>query len=93
MKDKAKIKWVNDVFINNGKVSGILTKVADDVKKSMVSLGIGVNLNVSPHLGPNDKNKAASVKNEMGLDNDLDVELFVNRLSEALIRNIKILES
>lgn len=50
-------------------------------------------MNVSPVLGPNDKNQPTSVKKEMGLYNDIDVELFINRLSEALIKNLKILET
>lgn len=87
-----KLKWVNDVFFGNGKVSGILTKGTSQGRKFIVSLGIGVNLNIAPDLGSSDKNKPTSVKQEMCLQEDIDVDLFVNRLSESLFKNLQILE-
>ena len=42
----AKIKWPNDIIINNKKVGGILTEVIAQVEKiSTVILGIGINVN------------------------------------------------
>ncbi len=42
-----KIKWVNDIFINNRKVCGILTESSFDAQKNMLNyavLGVGVNI-------------------------------------------------
>ena len=47
---QAKIKWVNDIFINDKKVCGILTEGAFDAENNQIKyavLGVGVNV-VSP---------------------------------------------
>lgn len=54
------IKWVNDIYMGNKKVSGILCEVCDE---SHVVIGIGINFNITPfpedlksiatHLPPN----------------------------------------
>lgn len=44
---KACIKWVNDIFIDNKKVSGILTEASFDIENSQlkyVIVGIGINV-------------------------------------------------
>ena len=44
---EAKIKWVNDIFINNKKVCGILTEAVTDLETGIaetVIVGIGVNM-------------------------------------------------
>lgn len=44
---KAQIKWVNDVYLNNKKVCGILTEANLDMESGMVNyaiLGIGINI-------------------------------------------------
>jgi BirA family biotin operon repressor/biotin-[acetyl-CoA-carboxylase] ligase len=53
----AKIKWVNDIFIDNRKVCGILTEaVSDPIKGSIESviIGIGVNVNTETNCFPAD---------------------------------------
>ncbi len=40
-----KIKWPNDIIINNRKISGILSEVVFDNDKANVIIGIGVNVN------------------------------------------------
>ncbi len=40
----AEIKWVNDIYINEKKVCGILTELVREADKSYVIVGIGVNL-------------------------------------------------
>lgn len=52
-KVQAKIKWVNDIFINDLKVCGILTESAIDFKTRNLEyavLGIGVNISTSDVL-------------------------------------------
>ncbi len=41
---KLKIKWVNDLFLNNKKVCGILTELYIKNENKYVSIGIGINL-------------------------------------------------
>lgn len=44
---KARIKWVNDIFVNGRKVSGILTEAsfsAENMQLSYVIVGIGINV-------------------------------------------------
>ena len=48
LKQPPKLKWVNDVYFGDDKVCGILTKGSSQGKKFIVSMGIGVNLNVAP---------------------------------------------
>ncbi len=46
-KKEAKIKWVNDVYIDNKKVSGILTEASTNFETGMLEyavLGIGINV-------------------------------------------------
>lgn len=45
---KLQIKWVNDIYLNGGKVAGILTEAITDFESMCVSsiiIGIGVNIN------------------------------------------------
>lgn len=47
---EAKIKWVNDIFINKKKVCGILTEAAIDLENGCLEyavLGIGININTN----------------------------------------------
>lgn len=53
---RAQIKWVNDVFVDNRKVSGILSEASFDAETSTLSyvvVGIGVNI-VEPEGGFSD---------------------------------------
>lgn len=43
---KTKIKWPNDIIVNNKKVAGILTELSTNIRgSSFVVVGIGVNVN------------------------------------------------
>lgn len=57
----AKIKWINDLFVNDKKIAGILTKGQTTGQKCVISLGVGVNLNIKPDL-----DIATCVKQESG---------------------------
>ena len=49
-KKDPKIKWVNDIFIDNKKVGGILTEAVSDFEKGEIKgvvVGIGINLTTS----------------------------------------------
>lgn len=67
-----KIKWPNDVLINNKKLCGILIEnsiSADTIQTSIV--GVGFNINQTEFIG----NRGTSLKNETGLNFDLQYEL------------------
>ncbi len=62
----AKIKWPNDIIINNKKVCGILTEVSAQIDKvSHIILGIGINVN-NESFDESIKNKATSIFLETG---------------------------
>lgn len=64
----AKIKWVNDVFINNKKVCGILTEAGIDAEKGSLDYAVlGIGVNVGTMEFPEElKDIATSVCNECG---------------------------
>ena len=60
----AKIKWPNDILINNKKIAGILTELSAEMDcVRFVVIGIGINVNTSLSYLPL---QATSVKNESG---------------------------
>ena len=51
----AKIKWPNDIYINNKKVSGILTEMKCDMDRiHYLIVGIGINVNLEKNDFPQD---------------------------------------
>ena len=55
----AKIKWVNDIFIKNKKVCGILCERCISNNKSYLIIGIGINITTS--IFPDDLTSAGSI--------------------------------
>lgn len=64
------IKWVNDLFINDKKICGILSELAVESESGHVQhiiVGIGINVNESPEEFPDElKNIATSIYAETG---------------------------
>ena len=58
-----KIKWPNDVFVENKKVSGILI---ENIKDNLWAIGIGVNIVSAPNL--NDTNYEATSLKDNGIN-------------------------
>lgn len=85
----ASIKWVNDVFVDERKVSGILTEAsfsAENMQLSYVVVGIGVNV-MRPETGfSEDSDTIAGALSDLHADeNDLRARLIagtVNRFME-----------
>lgn len=74
-----KIKWPNDVLVNNKKIAGILSEGATKGGKFLgLALGIGVNLNTSKNNLEKIDKPATSIFNETGLK--VDKEIFLNKL-------------
>jgi BirA family biotin operon repressor/biotin-[acetyl-CoA-carboxylase] ligase len=76
----AKIKWPNDVLIDNLKVAGILceSEIIKDIIKYLV-IGIGINLNLDEEDLKSLDVKATSCKIE--LQNEVNREQFLNNYS------------
>ncbi|HHZ01678.1 MAG TPA: biotin--[acetyl-CoA-carboxylase] ligase [Tissierellia bacterium] len=82
-----KIKWVNDIFIDNRKVCGILTEAVTDFESGMmdsVIVGIGVNVKTEKEIFPQElQDTAGSVLNDKdsSLRNPLAGEIINNLLT------------
>ncbi|KAL4468909.1 hypothetical protein ABPG72_009179 [Tetrahymena utriculariae] len=74
------LKWINDIYINEKKVSGVLCTSDGDY----LSIGIGVNLNQNPCL-----DTATNLKKELKLDEDINVLAFIQNLSYNLMANLQ----
>lgn len=81
-----KIKWPNDVLLNNKKVCGILaeTVIRGGELKGIV-LGIGINLNASEKLLEEIDRPATSVNLEIG--RSIDKKEFIKNLMEIFFKN------
>jgi BirA family biotin operon repressor/biotin-[acetyl-CoA-carboxylase] ligase len=89
---KAKIKWPNDIYINNKKVCGILIETdieANDIKR--VIAGIGININNFPEELSEIKDIATSLYIEKGEIIDRK-KFFINLLENIEDYYLKFLE-
>ena len=75
---KAKIKWVNDVYINERKAAGILTEASYNIDTSLKYVVLGIGVNISTDSFPKEiEDIAVSLGKE-----DLRESLLTNILSE-----------
>lgn len=95
LENKAQIKWVNDIYIDNSKVCGVIaqTQVQGDKVKNAV-FGIGLNVESSPEVEPT----IYSVRSACLADFQPDFELcnqriVFNELLKSLTRNYEIILS
>ncbi len=59
-KKHPKIKWVNDIFIDNKKVCGILTEAVSDFEANRVqAIIVGIGINLTTHLFPDEISEIA----------------------------------
>ena len=92
---KAYIKWVNDIYINNKKVCGILCNSAfsKDGKLSYAVIGIGININTPKNDFPDDiKDIASSVFKDTPITTAQRTELvncIVNEILYAIDNDVK----
>lgn len=84
--ENSQIKWVNDIFLNNKKVSGILTEGSFDLEGGGINyavLGIGVNLTTPANGYPKEiENIATSV-----FSNKLPPYDYKNKIIAAILNN------
>ena len=74
-----KIKWVNDILIDGKKVCGILTETVTD-KNGVTSVIVGIGINVSTNLFPED---IKSVAGSLGVDLPKDV------LAKTIVKHLQ----
>ena len=94
--NKIKIKWPNDILVNNAKISGVLIENVLSGKKKYSIIGIGINVVSSPQLADyetsyinqylNDKTDVSKVF--LSLKNNLEDKL--NNYSEVNIDDIRL---
>ena len=79
-----KLKWVNDVYLSDKKISGVLPKAVNRGDgMSFVWIGIGVNINCMPETNI----EVTSLKQELNQFEDIPVLPFAHKLSENIINN------
>lgn len=99
-KQNIKIKWVNDLYIDNKKVSGILTELISDVESGNIDFivsGIGININASTDDFPDElKDIVSSIKLENITRNELIAKItneiysiFLNFDKKEIIKEYK----
>jgi BirA family transcriptional regulator, biotin operon repressor / biotin---[acetyl-CoA-carboxylase] ligase len=81
-----KLKWPNDVLINEKKVCGILVDVNLENENKKIVMGIGLNANIDSSLINNFLNdgniKATTLREECG--NDIDLLFLIKSILEKL---------
>lgn len=89
LKDKAAIKWVNDIIINNAKVSGVLAHtLTQGPKVTEVILGIGLNVESEPHFKTDlFVHEATALKRYVTDSTQLKQSHIISNLLNSLMRN------
>ncbi|MDD2634104.1 MAG: biotin--[acetyl-CoA-carboxylase] ligase [Bacteroidales bacterium] len=89
---KAKIKWPNDIYVNNSKIAGILVEndfYGNIIKSSVI--GVGLNLNQVDF--PNEIPNPVSLKNLTNTDYNIDDEIrVISKIISDKIRKYKSLD-
>lgn len=82
---KCKLKWPNDVLINEKKVCGVLTEISAGIDRiDYVVAGIGINANIDIEIFPGEFRGAATT-----LKNELNREILRDELVEQLLEEFK----
>lgn len=81
---KPKIKWVNDIYINEKKVCGILTEAVTDIESGTISsVIVGIGLNVKTENFPDELKETAGAIFASHTSNSIR-----NQLSAEIINNV-----
>ena len=83
-----KIKWPNDVMLNNKKISGILCEVVSKDNDFTLFLGIGINVNSEKEFLKKIDQPATSLKVET--NKNWDRKELLEKLKKAFLKNLKI---
>ncbi|KAA3611394.1 MAG: biotin--[acetyl-CoA-carboxylase] ligase [Calditrichaeota bacterium] len=93
LQNKASIKWINDILINNCKISGVLTHTrAVETKITDLFLGIGINIESTPQLDEAlFTKKATSIKEHIAKPTSESLPSILDNLLQNLAINYKLL--
>ena len=93
LQDRAGIKWVNDILIDRAKVCGVLAYTQQEGDKvTGASLGIGLNVLITPEIAPNIfVPRAASIANYKNNINKISLSSVLRNLYKALEINYQLL--
>ena len=81
-----KIKWPNDILVDNKKICGILLEGKSNTKSSMIVIGIGINVNQITFSNEID-NLTTSLRKE--LNKYFDIDTLVLELRNQLLSDIE----
>jgi BirA family biotin operon repressor/biotin-[acetyl-CoA-carboxylase] ligase len=93
LKNKASIKWVNDIFVEDRKIAGVLTQTQTKGKKvTDLFIGIGLNVIKEPLLqGDLVANKATSIRKHIKDIEQVGLSYVLKNLLLSLSSNYKFL--
>lgn len=88
-----KVKWPNDIIVNDRKLGGIITEtilIGEKLKNTII--GIGLNINIKREQFPSElREKATSTLIETG--KKFKIKPILNKVIEKIIRYLKLIEN
>lgn len=92
--DRLRVKWPNDILIDDRKVAGILCeqRLGGGVQSDVLIIGVGVNVNFDPDLFPDDLRHPATTMTA-ALSKPFSVDAVVDKLAEHLTTALTAFES
>ena len=85
-----KIKWVNDIYVNNKKLCGILTESVIKNNECYIIVGIGINM-LSQQFDPDLVNKVTTIEDETNIQYDFN-EL-IKQITNYFFLNINMIKT
>lgn len=87
-----KIKWPNDVLLNNKKICGILLE--NDLQKHLLTIGIGVNIDDSPTFDDKILFPPTNIKKEgFVINRDELLKIFLKKFEEFDVSNFNVIKN
>lgn len=80
------VKWPNDIFLNDKKVSGVLCETLFENNETIFFLGIGINVNMEKAELVKIDQPATSLKQER--NTHFDIDELVNKLEKRFCKNL-----
>ena len=85
------IKWPNDVYIDGKKIAGILCQTESGMKYPAIFIGVGINGDYTADvLGKDLRNPATTLREVLGPDVKIDIDLIVGDLVRYLDRALSV---